>query len=79
MRIFDSAPIGARTLRILDALMDLGNRRSAALEQTEASKSFLVRQSSEASGAPLVAKDPPLSRRVEQRRPLGRKTRISSL
>jgi hypothetical protein len=49
----------------LDALIDLGDRRSAALEQTEAFKSVQVRQSSEASGAPLVAKDPALSRRVD--------------
>jgi hypothetical protein len=40
----------------LDALIDLGDRRSAALEQTEVFKSVQVRQSSEASGAPLVAK-----------------------
>jgi hypothetical protein len=46
---------------MLDALIDLRDRRSAALEQTEAFKSVQVRQSLEASGAPLVAKDPALS------------------
>lgn len=46
---------GKVVLRILDSLIYLGDRHSAALEQTEAFKRVQVRQSSEASGAPLIA------------------------